>query len=324
MSRFQHIQAQSRPLDILQRALDTQRVASAYLFEGPSGVGKELTAVALAEGVIGAEEKVSARIQAGAHPDVRIFRPRDEGKRNIPVEVLREQILPVAQFAPFEAQAAFLVFPEADVSFPEYPSESANALLKTLEEPRPGVHFVLCSERPDRLLPTIRSRCQRLRFSRLPTDLLDRILEERGVQPEERGPAVALADGRADRAIALADGGAAELLEQALVLDEACTKGGPGALVRTAEALARSDAHLPTVLDAFLLFSRDVAAVGLGLSDDALAFRHRADVVRERAARTSPAKASRRADLVRDALVALERNGNPQTVLDSLLYSARL
>ncbi len=324
MSRFEHIEGQARALGVLEHALTAERVASAYLFEGPSGVGKELTAIALAEALIGADEKASARIQAGAHPDVRVFRPREEGKRNIPVEVLREQILPVAQFAPFEAKAAFLIFPEADVSFPEYPSESANALLKTLEEPRPGVHFVLCSERPDRLLPTIRSRCQRLRFGRLPNDLLERILVDAGIDAQARGPAVALAGGRADRAIALAEGAAEELLELALMLDEACTTGGPGVLVRTAETLARSDAHLPTVLDAFVLFSRDLAAVGLGLPDEALAFRHQAALVRERAARTSPARAARRAELVRDALIALERNGNRQTVLDSLLYSARL
>ncbi|MCA9610760.1 MAG: AAA family ATPase, partial [Myxococcales bacterium] len=208
MSRFAEIEAQPAAIAILEHALESGRVASAYLFEGPSGVGKELAAVALAEAVIGADDKTKARIRSGAHPDVQTFRPRDEGKRNIQVTALREQILPVAQFAPFEASAAFLIFPEADVSFPEHPPESANAVLKTLEEPRPGVHFVLTSERPDRLLPTIRSRGQRVRFGRLPADVLDRILAARDVPDEARGPAVALADGRADRAIALAEGGA--------------------------------------------------------------------------------------------------------------------
>ncbi len=324
MSAFARVEAQASALGILEHALASGRVASAYLFEGPSGVGKELAAVALAEAMIGADDKVSARIRGGAHPDVQIFRPRDEGKRNIQVAALREQILPVAQFAPFEASAAFLIFPEADVSFPEHPPESANALLKTLEEPRPGVHFVLTSERPDRLLPTIRSRCQRVRFGRLPAELLERILDARGVPEDARGPAVALADGRADRALALAEGGAELLLEQALALDDACARGGPGELVRASEALARGDDDLALVLDAFLLFSRDLAAAGLGLPDDALAFRHRAALVRERAARTPPARATRRAELVRDALVALERNGNRQVVLDSLLYSARM
>ncbi|MBX3271533.1 MAG: AAA family ATPase [Sandaracinaceae bacterium] len=324
MSRFAHVEAQGSALGILERALEAGRVASAYLFEGPSGVGKELTAIALAEAVLDTDAKASARVRAGAHPDVRIFRPRDEGMRNIQVTALREEILPVAQFAPFEAGAAFLIFPEADVSFPEHPPESANALLKTLEEPRPNVHFVLASERPDRLLPTIRSRCQRVRFGRLPADVLERILAAREVPEEARGPAVALADGRADRAIALAEGGAQALLDHALALDDVCATGSPGALTRAAEALAGTGAELPLVLDAFLVFSRDLAAVGLGLPDGALAFRHRAAIVRERAARTPPARAARRAELIRDALVALERNGNRQIVLDSLLFGARM
>lgn len=324
MSAFSEIEAQPTAVGILERAMASDRVASSYLFDGPSGVGKERAAIAMAQHLIGADDKMRERIAAGTHPDVRVFPPREEGRRNIPVDVLRKQILPVAQFAPFEASAAFLIFPQADISFPEHPPESANAILKTLEEPRPGVHFILLSERPDRLLPTIRSRCQRVRFARLPPELLDRILSDRGIDEGARGPAIALADGRADRAISLAEGGADELLELALALDEACTTGGPGALVRASETLVRGDRELAVVLDAWLLFSRDLAAAGLGLPDDKLAFRHRAELVRERAARITPARAARRAELVRDALVALERNGNPQIVIDSLLYSARL
>lgn len=321
---FDAIEAQSVAIGILERAIEADRVASSYLFEGPSGVGKALAARALAERMIGGDTATRARIGAGSHPDYRVFLPREEGRRNIQVDALRKEILPLTHYAPFEAGAAFFVFPEADVSFPEIPPESANALLKTLEEPRPGVHFILLSERPDRLLPTIRSRCQRVRFGRLPPALLDRILTDRGADAEARGPAVALADGRADRAIALAEGGAHELLEHALALDEVCTSGGTGALVRASESIVRGDTDLAMVLDAWLLFSRDLAAAALGLPDEQLAFRHRAALVRERAARISPARAARRADLVRDAVAALERNGNPQVVIDTLLYSARL
>ena len=318
------IHAQGAPLAILESAIASDRVASAYLFEGPSGVGKQLAAVALATRIIGGDDAARARIAAGSHPDVRVFTPRDEGRRNIPVEVLREQILPIAQFAPFEASAAFLIFPEADVSFPEHPSESANALLKTLEEPRRGVHFVLLSERPDRLLPTVRSRCQRLRFGRLPEDVIEGILAAHDVPEEARGPAVALADGRADRALIMAEGAATLLFELALSLDDAMSGGGPGTLVRASEDLVRSDTELSAALDALTTFYRDVAAVCLGLGDRSLAFRHRADVIRERAAHQTAARAADRVELIAQAQIALERNGNPQMVLDALLYDARV
>ncbi|HEY8432937.1 MAG TPA: AAA family ATPase [Sandaracinaceae bacterium] len=323
MSPFASVHAQKTAVGILERAIAAGRVASAYLFEGPSGVGKQRTAIALAQAVIGGGELVARRIAEGSHPDVRVFRPRDEGKRNIPVEQLREEILPFAQFAPFEAAAAFLIFPEADVSFPEQPPESANALLKTLEEPRAGVHFVLLSERPDRLLPTIRSRCQRVRFGRLPDATLDAILAEHGVPEEARGPAIALADGRADRALALASGGAEELLERALELDEVATSGGTGALVKAAEELARSD-ELAAVLDALVTFYRDVAAASLGLPDEALAFRHHAATIRARAERLGAARAAERVYAIEEVRVALERNANAEVVLDAFLYGARV
>ena len=179
-SPFDSIYSQPSAVRTLERALASDRLATAYLFEGPSGVGKERTALALAEALVATDEASRRRLRAGSHPDARVFRPRDEGHRNVQVDYVRSEILPVAQFAPFEAERAFLIFPEADVSFPEHHPEAANALLKTLEEPRPNVHFVLLAERPDRLLATIRSRCQRVRFGRLPDETLARILEEHG------------------------------------------------------------------------------------------------------------------------------------------------
>ena len=161
---FSQILAQESAVRTLRHALAQDRVAHAYLFEGPSGVGKERAALALAAALLCPNARSGAacscnacgRIQSGVHPDVRVFRPRDEGDRNLAVEVVRSEILPFARFAPFEGEAACLIFPEADVSFPEQHAESANALLKTLEEPRTKLTFMLLSERPDRLLPTIR------------------------------------------------------------------------------------------------------------------------------------------------------------------------
>ena len=100
MSIFDGIEAQATAVAILERALATGRLASSYLFEGPSGVGKERAAMALADHVVGTDDKSRERIHAGSHPDVRVFRPRDEGRRNIPVDQLRQQILPVASSRP--------------------------------------------------------------------------------------------------------------------------------------------------------------------------------------------------------------------------------
>ncbi len=322
--RLDDVVAQDPAVRTLRRAMEDGRLASAYLFEGPSGVGKERTALALASEVVACgDAEIERRIAQGRHPDVRVFAPRDEGSRNIPVDFLRNEILPVAQYAPFEAARALLLFPEADVSFPLTHPEAANALLKTLEEPRPGVTFVLLSERPDRLLPTIRSRCQRLRFARLPDAVVERVLAEHEVPEEARAVAVALADGRADRALTLAETGTGEaVLALALRFDHAAESGGPGAVIEAAEEVARS-AQLPLVLETLATFYRDVACAGLGLGDPALAFRHEAPRVRARAGSLDPARASARVAFIGELGEALEANANAQIALEALAFRLR-
>lgn len=324
MTALGDVLAQDVPVRTLRRAIDRDRLASAYLFEGPGGVGKQLTALALAEEVVArGDEKVARRIREGKHPDVRVFPPRDEGNRNIPVEAIRSEILPVAQFAPFEASAAFMIFPEADVSFPEAHPEGANALLKTLEEPRRGVFFVLLSERPDRLLPTIRSRCQRVKFARLPNDVVDTILARAGIVDAERAAPVALAGGRADRALELASGGSGNVvLDLALAVDAATENAGPGELVLRAEELAKSP-QLGLALETLAAFYRDVAAAGLGLGDDELVLVKAIERVRARSETLSPDRASARLELLRQLGYDLEGNANPEIGLDALLFRLR-
>lgn len=318
---FDGVLAQDLVLRTLRHAVASERVASAYLFEGPSGVGKERVALALAKTVIGGDH--GRRIDEGKHPDVRIFHPREEGHRNIKVEMLREEILPYAEFAPFEAKAAFLIFPEADVSFPENHPGSANALLKTLEEPKPGVTFILLAERPDRLLPTIRSRCQSVRFARLPMKVLEGLLVDSGVAPDLARSAAALSGGRADRAFQLCeDDAASELLDFAMRIDAATQGSRPGALLDVAEELVKRK-NVELALEGLSLFYRDLARIDLGFADDALAFRSEATQMRERALRTNASQASGRAGLLREASDALESNGNRQVVLDSLMFRLR-
>ena len=316
---FDAIHAQPHAVKTLRAASADGRIASAYLFVGPSGVGKEKAALALAEATIGNGH----RIANGHHPDVRIFRPRDEGNRNIKVDYLRQEILPYADFAPFEAAHAFLIFPEVDVSFPEAHPESANALLKTLEEPRRGVHFVLLAERPDRLLPTIRSRCQRVGFEALPGGVLASILNEHGVPSEHQPAAIALADGRADRALELAaDGTARALFDLALDIDEAVAQPAPGQLVETASRLAKHD-RLPLALDTLLRFYRDVARVCAGASDDVLAFQHYRPALDRCAQSIDVGRAAARVGLITAALADLEVNANATIAMDALLFRMR-
>ncbi len=324
MSALDAVRAQSAAVAALNRARERGRLASAYLFDGPSGVGKELAALALATDIVGSgDPHVVERIELGAHPDVRVFRPRDEGKRNIQVEVLRTEILPLAQFAPFEATATFFIFPEADVSFPVFQPEAANALLKTLEEPRPNVHFILTSERPDSLLSTIRSRCQRVRFGRLPQAVLRDILRAEGASEDCIAPAIALSGGRADVALALAsDGAVGALSELVFSIDRAIRGSGPGALVELAEQLARRD-DLELALLTLQSFYRDLAVSSLGLPAAWLGFSESGEALLERASSVSATSAAARVSLIHQCVRSMQKNANKQVALDSLLFGLR-
>lgn len=328
---FDDVRAQPNAVRALRQALANDRVASAYLFDGPSGVGKERAALALATALACPQKPrvgcgrcdVCRRIGEGKHPDVRLIRPREEGDQNLQVEYIRAEVLPFTQYAPFEAAAAAMIFSDAEVSFPSYHAESANAMLKTLEEPRANVHFILLSSRPDRLLQTIRSRCQRVRFQRLPPAEMLRILEEHNVPVSEREAVTGLADGRADVALALAaEGTGSKLLELATKIDAVVESGRAGPCIELAESLSKR-ADLPLALDCLSAFYRDVAVTSLNMRDAELTFGKSVAAIQERGRTLSPERAAARVDAIRRAAEAIDRNANAEIVLDSLLLSLR-
>lgn len=323
MSPLDPIRGQEGAVSVLKSAIARDRFASAYLFHGPSGVGKEKTALALASELVAAgDPSILERIAHGAHPDVRVFRPRDEGNRNLQVELVRNEILPFTQFAPFEARCAFLIFPEADVSFPESHPEAANALLKTIEEPRPNLHFLLLAERPHRLLRTIRSRCQPLRFARLSAVDLEAILAEAGIASEARAVAIALAGGRADRALALARSeGVDALFERALALHTLSLRTKPGSFIRESERLSKLDeADLALELEAFALVERDLLVLAVDEGGGRPVFSHKAETLRHEGRGARPTTLAGREAVIRRTIEGLESNANVQSMLDAMFF----
>jgi DNA polymerase-3 subunit delta' len=324
---FESIKAQNAAVTTLRGAITHNRLAHAYLFEGPSGVGKTKAALALAAATLCPDAlardcdcSTCRRIYAGQHPDVRVFNPRDEGDRNIKIEFVREEILPFTRFAPFEARAAFVVFPDADVSFPGNHEESANALLKTLEEPKANVHFVLLSQQPDRLLATIRSRSQRVRFRALPPEVIDEVLAAHGVPAEARGPAISLSRGQADRALALCvEGRAQHLMELVLRIDDTLQTAAPGALLDLSTELSQND-DLQTLLDALALFYRDLGAIALGFDTKSLGFRHADATLGERARRSDPERSAARVQRIHQTMRNIERNANTELTINAMLF----
>lgn len=178
---WESIRGQDAALDLLRRDLSSGQVAGAYLFYGPDGVGKASAARLFAQalqcagdappcGGCAACEKVSANV----HPDVVSIGPA-AGARSIKAEEIREEVIRRAHQRPNEGMRQVFIVDDAHL----LTRVSQNVLLKTLEEPGAGTILILVTPNLHTLLPTIVSRCRRLRFQALARADLAAILEER-------------------------------------------------------------------------------------------------------------------------------------------------
>lgn len=229
---FTDIVGQSRALQTLARA--AERPSHAYLLVGPRGSGVEDAARGFAALLIGVgdEERGRGLVLRGVHPDVVEFEPGGASYRVR--EDVRDRILPEAARAPVEAERKVLLIFEAE-RLRGNQNESANAMLKTLEEPPPRTIVVLVTAVADDLLPTIRSRCQRIDFDPVDDDVVRAALERDGIAPAAATLAAALAGGQLARARALA--GPLAALRAEFASAPARLDGHGGTALAVAEAL---------------------------------------------------------------------------------------
>ena len=171
---------QDYAVTLLSHAMEQQRLAQSYLFYGPEGVGKRTAALRLAMAInclsqegLGCGHCVSCRkLQKGSHPDWLMLQPL-EGKSGIGIEQIR-QLQPLMAHRPYEGRRRVIVIDPIDKL--EVPA--ANALLKLLEEPAADNLLILISHQPESILPTIRSRCQMIRFLPLSEAVIRQVLRQ--------------------------------------------------------------------------------------------------------------------------------------------------
>lgn len=161
-----------------------QHPSHAYLFAGPEGVGKFRLAVRFAQGLAcpqAIEKPCSCQscrqIAAGTHPDVHLLLPQGDTLKLEEAKRLRDW----GQLQPLVLRWVINIIDQAD----RLTAEASAALLKLLEEPPPQVINILVTSRPQFLLPTILSRCQRLSFQTVPTDQIEQWLRQQGCAEAE-------------------------------------------------------------------------------------------------------------------------------------------
>ncbi len=245
----------------LARALEHGRVRHAYLFTGPRGVGKTTLARAFAAALnCTGKPRPCGKCRActltlkGAHPDLTTVEPEREGGA-VKIDQVRglQQMLALR---PYEARYRVAILRRFDQARPV----AQDALLKTLEEPAPNAVLVLTADAPDRLLPTIISRCQVLNLRLLPLPQVQKALEQDfGAPPEQAQLLAHLSGGRMGWAIrALQNPTVLESRESALAALQEALSAPLRARFALADRLARDKSALRDVLDTWQGFWRDV------------------------------------------------------------------
>lgn len=191
---WQGILGHDEIVDRFRRAVQRNRLASTYLFVGPAGIGKKRFALALARALLCQTSRAdplepcgrceSCRLlAAGSHPDVDVVGlPRD--KSTLPLELFigdqqhrnQEGLCHRIALRPYLSGRKVAIIDDADY----FSQESANCLLKTLEEPPPRSLMILIGTTPSKQLPTIRSRSQVVRFEPLAAEVLAEVLRSSG------------------------------------------------------------------------------------------------------------------------------------------------
>ena len=327
---FRDIAGHDHLKELIARAAVRGTLPPSLIFAGPAGVGKAMVALALAQFVnclsptdedACGECASCRRIVRGVHADVLRIEPGETG--SIKIDQIREAIERAA-YRPFEGRRRVVIIDGAE----QMVVNAQDAILKTLEEPPNASTFILVTDTPDTLLPTIRSRCQRLRFGRLaPADVAAVLIGRHEYDDADAHAAASLSDGSVGRAL---EGGSEDFVaarDAALQLLETVADEPPpgrrimGAMNMPGATKGKADRDaLGQSLRALASILRDLGALSAQADDRALA---NADLKPKlvRLLRAFDSDRTLRAFAAVDrALDALDRNASPKIVADWLAF----
>lgn len=315
---FAQIIGHDRQKDILRRAISSDRLAHAYLFEGPNGIGKRLIALALARAVFcensnGCGECAPCRkVDHNNHPDLHIFEP--DGKQ-IKIEQVRE-LQRELSFRPLEAKKKVCLIDNSEKMNPS----AANALLKTLEEPSDNTLLILLTSRPESMLATVKSRCQRLPFSRLPQHKIEEALQDhRNLDPDDAHVLAALAEGSFLRALGRDQDFYLERRREILKNVTALSGASILPLLDLAKSIANEKELIPDILEVLQSFYRDLLIFQQGCPKESLVNIDLMEKIRRNATREDTASLLRKLEVLQTSRRNLDRNVNAQLNLEVLL-----
>ncbi len=206
---FEALLGNRRLKENMSRSLARGHISHFYLISGPAGSGRHTLAKLLAAAIMCRGEgkpcgvcEECRKVLGNVHPDFLTI--DDPEKKNVPVDLIRKAREDI-YIRPNQAQWKIYLFPRAQ----DMRVEAQNALLKVLEEPPAYGVFILLTDNPEKLLPTVRSRCTLLQMESLPEDILRPRLARQfpQAQPQDIEAAMARSGGWLGQAAALLEGG---------------------------------------------------------------------------------------------------------------------
>ncbi|MCK5825737.1 MAG: DNA polymerase III subunit delta' [Desulfuromusa sp.] len=315
---FDAITGHQQQKNILLRALSSQRVAHAYLFEGPDGIGKRMMALAFARALLcqnhtGCGEcPACLKVASHNHPDIHLLEANSEALKIAQIRSLQQEL----SLRPLEGKYKVCLIDGAE----NFTAGAANALLKTLEEPRSGTLIVLLTNQPEKLLPTIRSRCQRLPFSPLPKPQLATLLAEKlELSTTQSLVLAALSEGSLKKALGPNRDFFLEKRGQLIQSLSALSSGSTIPTFSFANELEKEKGSLPVILDIFQAFYRDLLLLKHDRPVEELINQDLLGLLQQQNQQTTTASLLVKLKVLESARFHLQRNVNRRLTLEVML-----
>ncbi len=315
---FKDIKGQAQAIKILQREIATSSISGAYLFTGPAGVGKTLTALTFAKALNCKKEKMDScdecsscqKIEHRNHPDVRIIAPEND---SIKIEQIRN-LKRESSYKLYEGRKKVWIIEQAD----KFGLAAANSILKILEEPPPQTVLILISQIKEGLLPTILSRCEVIRFFPLPLQEIEKIIAQQLPQGSNKIHILAkLARGRVEEALHLIKEENTLKIREELLNALRRNMNLEEMFKLTAQWANYKGKELQRFLDMILFWFRDILILGQGGKEWLINYDKVEELAREKD-KYSTEEIKRIMETIEKARYYLKSNVSQKLVLESL------
>jgi DNA polymerase-3 subunit delta' len=323
--RFTSLIGHEKAKTLLREAVAHNKIAHAYLFRGPDGVGKKRAALALAAYLnCKKPEELDAcghcsscrKYLSGNHPDLFIIQPEGKAIKIGQVRELKHQLT----FPPLEAKVRVVILEDINTMR----REAANSLLKTLEEPAPGNLLILTADQRGDILSTILSRCQLIPFGPLdPEDMVPVLQQENDMDDATALTLASVSEGSFGRArflqqedlLALRQ----EIIEE-LLLDQLNQEESVGRVFRLSEKAAGLKENINELLDLIRLWYRDILLLASGGPETSISNKDLLQSVEKASRSLNISQLHHKLQSLEKAEKQLHRNCSRALVLETLFF----